>query len=111
MKQLLSKLPSVKGVWFKLPRGLVTASALFGSHIEDSHDFKEYQESGDISTLSFHFEQAQIPHPVQVTQDGAIVLQSSYKEISDELDLVLNIKVALLEGIFFEKSVRRKSIK
>lgn len=53
MKSLLSKLSSVKGVWFKLESGLVTASALFGSHVEESHDFKEYQESGDISFYLF----------------------------------------------------------
>jgi len=107
MKALLSKLPSVKGVWFKLPSGLVTASALFGSHVEESHDFKEYQESGDISVLSFHFEHNDNLHPVQVTQDGTVVLQSLYHEISDEIEIVLNIKDALLNNIFIEKPVRK----
>ena len=108
MKSLLSKLPSVKGVWFKLPRGLITASALFGSHVEESHDFKEYQESGDISVLSFLFEFANNLHPIQVTQDGAIVLQGSYQEISDEIEIVLNIKNSLLDGIFKESPIQIK---
>jgi 2-keto-4-pentenoate hydratase/2-oxohepta-3-ene-1,7-dioic acid hydratase in catechol pathway len=101
----------MKGVRFNLPRGLVTASALFGSHIEEIHDFKEYQESGDISTLSFHFEYDDNLHSVQVTPYGAIILQNAYKEISYEIEIVLNIKKVLLDGIFIDKRVKKKSLK
>jgi len=100
MGSLLEKLPHVKGVWFSFKNGLIRASALMGANIESTNDFKNYNTLGEISTLSFHFEYNNITHPIMLVNDGTVVLQSNYTEISQELDLVLEVKKQLLDGIF-----------
>ncbi len=96
MASLLSKLPHVKGVWFRFEKGLVKASALMGSNLESTTDFQKFKEEGDISTLSFHYEFSNAVHPIMVTDDGAIVLYYTYKEIKDEIDIVMDIYEELL---------------
>ncbi len=100
MKKLLRKLASVKLVWFNFPQGPIHASALMGSGVERTPDFKKYKEIGDISTLSFHFEILDSLHPVMVTGDGAVVLQENYENISDEVKIVIMVKKELLDGIY-----------
>ena len=99
MGRLLEKLPHVKGVWFNFKNGLIRASALMGANIESTNDFQKYQTEGEISTLSFHYEYGDVKHPVMLVSDGTVVLQSAYKEVSDELELVLDIKSNLIDDI------------
>lgn len=105
MGNLLEKLPHVKGVWFSFKNGLIRASALMGANIESTNDFKNYNTLGEISTLSFHFEYNDITHPIMLVNDGTVVLQSNYTEVSQELDLVLEVKKQLLDGIFVKVEV------
>lgn len=100
MGSLLEKLPHVKGVWFSFKNGLIRASALMGANIEGTTDFKKYNTEGEISTLSFHFDYNGLTHPIMLVSDGTIVLQANYAEVSHELDLVLEIKRQLIDGIF-----------
>jgi len=100
MGSLLEKLPHVKGVWFSFKNGLIRASALMGANIEATNDFKKYNTEGEISTLSFHFDYDGFTHPIMLVNDGTVVLQSNYQEVSQELDLVLEIKRQLIDGIF-----------
>ena len=102
MKKLLALLPNVKGVWFSFNAGQITASALMGRHVEGTSDFKHYKETGDISTLSFHFEKENNLHPIMITEDGTVVTQANYKERSDEISLVLEVKDKLLNKIIEE---------
>lgn len=70
-------------------------------HIERTHAFREARSAGDISTLSFYIEDTtNEAHPVQVTRDGAVVLQSADKEKGAELQLVMYLKEKLLDGIY-----------
>lgn len=105
MGSLLAKLPHVKGVWFNFPNGLIRASALMGANIEGTTDFQKYNTEGEISTLSFHFDYYNIMHPIMLVNDGTVVLQSNYSEVSQELDLVLEVKKQLIDGIFEKKDV------
>jgi hypothetical protein len=41
-----------------------------------------------------------------VTNDGAIVLQDEYREVADEIEIVLKVKSALLDGICTEEEIR-----
>lgn len=106
MKALLAKLPEVRLAWFRFPTGMIHASALMGSHLERTTDFKKAQSKGDISTLSFYLEDpAGAIHPIMVTMDGAVVLQDLYQEVSDEISCVLHVKEILLDGISTEVPV------
>jgi hypothetical protein len=99
LKKLLILLPSISGVWFNMPDGPIRASALMGSHIEDTNDFKKFCTTGDISTLSFYYEKDKNLHPIMVTQDGTVVLQGNYAQKKDEIELVLDIKQRLLDTV------------
>lgn len=99
MAELLKLLPSVKGVWFSFPGGQLKASALMGHNLESTNDFKHYKTNGAISTLSFFFSHNGIQHPIMVTDDGAIVLQSSYSTRDQEVELALEIKTKLLSKL------------
>ncbi|HEY7405817.1 MAG TPA: hypothetical protein VIB39_19990 [Candidatus Angelobacter sp.] len=110
MKALLAKLQDVRLVWFKYDDTVIHASALAGQHIETTRPFKEAREQGDISTLSFYLEDSVgIAHPILVTSDGAIVLQANYAEKAAEIELVLRVKQALLDGIYSVVQNRRKT--
>ncbi len=100
MGVLLAKLPHVKGVWFHFDNGLIRASALMGVNLESTTDFKRFSEEGDISTLSFHYEYGSLKHPIMVTDDGTIVLYTSFKQISAELEIVIDIYNNLLFDLY-----------
>ena len=82
-----------------------------GAHLEKTAAFREAKTEGDISTLSFYFEDNGEIHPVMVTDDGAVVLQDVYRETADEIQLVLNLKRVLLDEIHEEQEIpaRRKT--
>ena len=75
-----------------------------GHNIENTPNFKAFQKIGDISTLTFHFLWQNIHHPILLTSDGTVVLQSTYKTIEDEISLILSIKEKLLDGVMIEDS-------
>lgn len=102
MAKLQEKLPQVNGVWFRCRKGYIRAKAFMGSQIQDTQEFKAAKAEGDISTLSFYFEDPRdsVLHPIMITEDGAIVLQGRYKDIDEEIGFVLQVKYALLDGIF-----------
>ena len=102
MKKLLALLPNVRGVWFNFPTGQITASALMGSHLDNTDDFKHFKNTGEISTLSFHYEMDGNMHPVMITEDGTVVVQGKYKERAEEINLVLSVKNNLLNNILEE---------
>ena len=104
MKKLLVLLPNIKLAWFSIDKGLITSSALVGHNIENTPNFKAFQKIGDISTLTFHFLWQNIHHPILLTSDGTVVLQSTYKTIEDEISLILSIKEKLLDGVMIEDS-------
>jgi hypothetical protein len=106
MKALLARLAEVRLAWFRFPAGLIRASALMGAHLEKTDEFAEAQAAGDISTLSFYFQMGATAHPVMVTADGAIVLQDAYREIADEIEIVMRIKQDLLDGLYSEEEPR-----
>ena len=99
MGTLQTKLPHVKGVWFRFQNGLVRASALMGSNLESTSDYQKFMSQGDISTLSFFYEFESITHPIMATNDGTIVLYNNYLEISDEISIVMDIHKNLLLDI------------
>jgi len=111
MSQLQEKLPTVNLVWFKFPTGMIKASALMGEHIEQTPEFEQAKNfGGEISTLSFHIEDKKgVKHPIMVTHDGAVVLQSALIDISQEIELVLEVKQELLDGLYIEKPVGKKT--
>lgn len=112
MAQLQEKLASVNLVWFKFPKGMIRASALMGSHIEETDEYQQAKEAGEISTLSFHLEDSNgIPHPIMVTQDGAVVLQANYSDLSVEIELVMRVKTKLLDDIYTEIPIKGKKTK
>jgi hypothetical protein len=107
MKALLAKLAEVKLVWFRFPAGMIRASALMGDHLEATTDFERAKAQGDISTLSFYVQDSSDDqHPTMVTNDGTVVLQDLYKSISDEVELVLQVKRLLLDGTYQEEDIR-----
>ncbi len=97
--KLIAKLPSVRGVWFKTDRGLITSTAFFGKHIEDADEFKKYENSSNITSLSFYFDHLGSYSPIMITDDGAVVLQGAFQKIEHELELVVAIKKALIDDI------------
>jgi hypothetical protein len=105
MAQLLAKLPSVRGVWFNFPKGLISASALMGNNLETTTDFEKFKTTGEISTLSFVYDFGGIGHPIMITTDGTVVLQSNYDEVSNEIILVLEIERKLLNDIIEKQPV------
>lgn len=110
MAQLLEKLTSVNLVWFKFKGSMIRASALMGEHIERTDEFNQAKEVGEISTLSFYLEDAnRNTHPIMVTHDGAVVLQTNYPDLSKEIELVLEVKKELLDGIYTEKPIGKKN--
>lgn len=110
MGRLLERLPHVKGVWFNFKNGLIRASALMGADIEGTNDFQKYNTEGEISTLSFLFDYNNMRHPIMLVNDGTIVLQGIYKEISLELDLIMEIKYQLLDGIYDVITINNKAV-
>jgi len=99
MKKLLALLPNVKVAWFNFDKGEITSSALMGHCVENTPEFKNCKDSGEISTLSFHFDYGNALHPILITKDGTVVLQANYQERTDEIELVLKIKEALLDKV------------
>lgn len=102
MKALQERLPEVRGVWFRFRTGLIRAKGFMGQQIQDTREYQDANTDGDISTLSFYFsdERNAIIHPIQITEDGAVVLQKNYQSIEEELDFILQVRTALLDGIF-----------
>ena len=43
-----------------------------------------------------------------VTDDGAVVLQDSYRQVADEVELVLRLKELLLDGIYEVQEITGK---
>jgi hypothetical protein len=100
MNALQGLLPSVNLVWFKYHDGMVRASALMGAHVERTDAYAQSKLHGDISTLSFYFEDLSGDvHPIMVVEDGTVVLQAQYAEISEELNLVNLVYDRLLNDI------------
>jgi hypothetical protein len=102
MKALQQKLPEIRGVWFRFKTGYIRAKAYMGEQIQDTAEYCDAKAEGDISTLSFYFEDARdnCKHPLMITEDGAVVLQKNYKSIEDEIDFVLHVKSELLDSLF-----------
>ena len=102
MKALQEKLPEVRGVWFRFRAGLIRAKGYMGQQIQDTREYQDAATEGDISTLSFYFSDARdsIIHPIQITEDGAVVLQKNYRSIDEELDFVVHVRKTLLDGIY-----------
>lgn len=100
MNALQAALPSVNLVWFKFKAGMIRASALMGANVEKTDAFVQSKSEGEISTLSFYFEDPLgEKHPVMVVDDGTIVLQAAYPDISGELSLVTSINDKLLSPV------------
>ncbi|HEY3769933.1 MAG TPA: hypothetical protein VGN44_14760 [Candidatus Angelobacter sp.] len=97
MNALQAALPSVNLVWFKFRAGMIRASALMGANVEKTEAFVQSKSEGEISTLSFYFEDSSAEkHPVMIVDDGTIVLQATYPDTSGELELVTSIYEKLL---------------
>ena len=100
MNALQDALPSVNLVWFRFKAGMIRASALMGANVEKTEAFEQSKSEGEISTLSFYFEDlVGRPHPVMVVDDGTVVLQSQYVDPAEELRLVTSIYDKLLKGV------------
>ena len=100
MNALQEALPAVNLVWFRFKRGMIRASALMGANVEKTESFEQSKSEGEISTLSFYFEDLNgKQHPVMVVDDGTVVLQSQYAEVAEELRLVTSIHDKLLKPV------------
>jgi hypothetical protein len=100
MNALQALLPSVNLVWFKFKKGMIRASALMGAYVERTAAFVQSKSEGEISTLSFYFEDSMgDKHPMMIVEDGTVVLQAQYQEIAFELSLVISAQERLLKGI------------
>jgi hypothetical protein len=100
MNALQDLLPSVNLVWFKFKRGMIRASALMGANVEKTDAFAQSKSEGEISTLSFYFEDLSgDKHPMMITEDGAVVLQSQYVDVATELNLITMAHDKLLSSI------------
>jgi hypothetical protein len=100
MNTLQAMLPSVNLVWFKFSKGMIRASALMGANVEKTDAFVQSKSEGEISTLSFYFEdQIGKTHPVMLVSDGTIVLQAQYPDTAEELRLVTSIYDKLIASI------------
>lgn len=107
MRALQEKLPEVTLAWFRFQKGMIRASALMGANIQKTDAFVQAKAEGDISTLSFHIADGEgVAHPVMVTNDGAVVLQSPYVNTDQEIEIVLEVKALLLDGIYREVPVK-----
>jgi len=100
MNALQAALPSVNLVWFKFKTGMIRASALMGANVEKTAAFEQSKSEGEISTLSFYFEDPRGKlHPVMVVDDGTVVLQSQYADTAEELRLVNSIYDKLMAPV------------
>lgn len=107
MNALQDVLPSVNLVWFRFKRGMIRASALMGANVEKTDSFEQSKSEGEISTLSFFFEDMLgKQHPVMVVDDGTVVLQSQYADIGEELRLVTSIHDTLLKPVATRVSLK-----
>ena len=104
MKALQEKLPEIRGVWFRFKSGYIRAKGFMGQQIQDTPEYCDSTSAGDISTLSFYFDDARdgCRHPLMITEDGAVVLQKNYATVEEEIDFVLHVKAALLDGLYAE---------
>ncbi|AFL86930.1 hypothetical protein Terro_0590 [Terriglobus roseus DSM 18391] len=102
MNGLQERLPEVRGVWFRFPKGLIRAKAFMGTQLQGTSEFCDAKADGQISTLSFYFEDYRdgCKHPIMITQDGTVVLQKSYGDINEEIDFVMHVKKELLDGMY-----------
>lgn len=108
MADLLEKLGSVNNCWFKFKKGSISASALFGTQLENTDEFIAAKEYGDISALTFFYNMNGISHAIMLTNDGTVVLQHNYPNIEIEIDIVLRVKKDLLDGIYNLKNSKKK---
>jgi hypothetical protein len=100
MNALQAALPSVNLVWFKFKQGMIRASALMGANVEKTNEFMQSKSEGEISTLSFYFEDlAGEKHPLMVVEDGTVVLQAQYPDTATELALVILVHERLLTSV------------
>ena len=111
MNALQALLPSVNLVWFKFAKGMIRASALMGANVEKTDAFVQSKSEGEISTLSFYFEDdlSSKTHPVMIVSDGTIVLQAQYPDTPEELRLVTSIYDKLIAAIAKRVSPRLSS--
>ncbi len=100
MSDLLDKLGSINNGWFRYKDSSISTSALFGSHLENTQEFIDAKNLGELSALSFYYNENNTSHAIMVTSDGAIVLQYSYPNVQIEIDLILRVKRDLLDGIY-----------
>jgi hypothetical protein len=100
MNALQAALPSVNLVWFKFRQGMIRASALMGANVERTDAFVQSKTEGEISTLSFFFEDLSgEKHPIMVVEDGTVVLQAQYPDVAAELSLVNLLHDRMLKAI------------
>jgi hypothetical protein len=100
MNALQAALPSVNLVWFKFKAGMIRASALMGANVEKTDAFVQSKSEGEISTLSFYFEDLSgEKHPLMVVEDGTVVVQAQYPDVATELALVNLVYEKLLLSV------------
>jgi hypothetical protein len=79
---------------------MIRASALMGANVEKTDAFVQSKSEGEISTLSFYFEDLSgDKHPIMVVEDGTVVLQSQYPDVSSEMNLVNLVHDQLLKPV------------
>lgn len=94
---LRPRLEEIRGAWFSRMQGPnISSTAVFGPHVELSHEFQHAEAIGHLANIIIPFEIDGEWHPIQITANGAVVLYESFALEAHALRLVKSVLSELL---------------
>jgi len=79
---------NIQMVWFKFYDGQFSSTSFHGKNIKSVIEQQDLFRRGRISTISFTIKYAGKSHLMMLSTDGTIVLQCTYDDIQEELQLL-----------------------
>jgi hypothetical protein len=97
---LRPKLPSVNGAWFSnMQASHLSTAGVFGSHVDRSDEFQHAEIVGKLKALIWPHVINGITFTMMITEEGGVVIYSSFATEEDALNVFMDMKIKLLDPV------------
>ena len=95
--RLRALLQSIRGAWFhRMAASNLSATGLFGPHVDRSDEFKRAERHGKIHSLSVPYKFRDTEYLLTITERGTVVVFDSLENEEEGVDLIKDVKRKLL---------------
>jgi hypothetical protein len=88
LNEVQEGLESVHMVWFRFFEGQFSSTSFHGENIKAVVEQQDLFRRGRISNMSFTLRYGGKAHPLMLSHDGTMVLQTTYEDIEEELSVL-----------------------